>query len=316
MRLRCLLVLSLALLSVPGSALAETPEELFRAGKEASARGDYEAAARAFDEAFALEPFPITKYNAAENWFEVAEGREAARAADAYRVALEADDRTSEARLKLDPQIALRARDRLAALSQGLCLVEAKEPLDAKIRVDRIVDAHTPTRFYLKPGKYTVSAAFASGETRTSEIVCRASASVELVWPRPGPRVAAPPPEPRPEPRASPVVDGQMIGGILSLSAGAAFAGTAIGFGVHTLAVRDEFVAGGARNAEQRDEALLFRGLTTGAWVFAGAAAVAGVIVIVTSPAIGGGGDVAPKSPNVSVRLRGGPASLSLDGSF
>ncbi|NUO48051.1 MAG: hypothetical protein HOV80_04260 [Polyangiaceae bacterium] len=314
------LALVLTAMSWMGSARADSAQEWFAKGKEASERGDYQAAARAFDEAYALEAFPIAKYNAAENWFEVPGGKEAARAADAYRVAIEADERVSEGRLKLDSTLRARALDRLARLSQSLCLVEATTPVGAKISVDRLVDVPIPTRFYLAPGTYSVSGTLEPGDVRTAKIVCKANASASVVWPRAEAKVVAPPPvvpprdvpkQPEPQP-----FDAQLAGGIATMVLGGAFAGAAIGLGVHTLEVRDEFVATGNADADLRDEAVSFRSATTAMWILSGVAHATGLVVIISSPTVLGSGDEPKASAGMSWSLHASPGGFSFDGRF
>jgi hypothetical protein len=321
MRPFVVLALMLTALSWIGSARAETAQEWFAKGKEASERGDYVAAARAFDEAFALEAFPIAKYNAAENWFEVPGGKEAARSADAYRVALEADERAEE-RLKLDSTLRARAVERLARLAQGLCLVEAATPVGAKISVDRFADVAVPTRFYLAPGTYPVSGTLSPGDVRAAKLVCKASSSVSIIWPEKAAPVVAPPPPiippVVPQPPPDDEVDGHLAGGIVTLSLGGVFAATAIGLGVRTLDVRDEFVAGGTSDAELRDEAVALRSATTAMWVLSGVAIGTGVVVIVTSPTVLRKPNEATRSPSGAIHwsLRASAGAVWFDGRF
>jgi hypothetical protein len=323
MRPGVVLALMLTALSWMGSARAESAQEWFAKGKEASERGDYEAAARAFDEAFALEAFPIAKYNAAENWFEVPGGKEAARAADAYRVALEADERAPEERLKLDPTLRARAVERLARLSQGLCLVEAAMPVGAKISVDRFADVPLPTRFYLAPGTYAVSGTLSPGDVRAAKLVCKASSSVSIVWPEKAQPVIAPPPPviapviPRREPDDGDV-DAHLAGGIVTTALGGAFAGVAIGLGLRTLDVRDEFVAGGTSDPELREEAVSLRSATTAMWVLSGVAIGTGVVVIVTSPTVlrKPTEETKTSSGRIDWSLRASAGSVWFDGRF
>ncbi len=316
--LRALLVMT-AMSFAGASASAATPEELFKAGTAASERGDYEAAARAFDEAYALEPFAITKYNAAENWYEVAGGREAARAADAYRVALEADDRAGEARLKLAPALRGRATKRLAELAQRLCLVEATAPVGARITVDRIEGLRVPTSFHLAPGTYEVTGTV--DDTRRSvKIACRAGEAVPVSFPTErGPVVSRPAAPEAPEAPDAPAgpggVDGHLVGGIATMVAGGAFAGVAIGLGVRTLSLRDEFVETGSTNADLRDEAVLSKTLTTVSWVVSGVAHGVGLVVILTSPSVSGASSQASSAgPRWSLGL--GPQAVRFDVAF
>jgi hypothetical protein len=313
-----------ALLVVTGTAFvrapawAATPEELFQAGTAASERGDYEAAARAFDEAYALEPFAITKYNAAENWYEVPGGREAARAADAYRVALEADDRADEPRLKLAPALRGRATKRLAELAQRLCVVEATAPVGARVTVDRIEGVRVPTSFHLAPGTYEVIGTM--DDTRRSvKIACRAGEAVHVAFPTERGPVAARPAAPEapdaPEPAAAAGVDGHLVGGIVTMVAGGAFAGVAIGLGVRTLSLRDDFVETGSTNADLRDEAVLSKTLTTVSWVVSGVAHGVGLVVILTSPSVSSASSQASVTwPRWSLGL--GPQTVRLDVAF
>src|SRR5262245_26219567 len=87
----CSLALGL-LLAQASTAFAETPRELFLRGQTAYKQGDYDAAIRDWQNAYAKDPRPLLQYNIAQAWERLGKIEQAITALDLYLDKAKADD--------------------------------------------------------------------------------------------------------------------------------------------------------------------------------------------------------------------------------
>ena len=143
---------------------SQTAADQDREGREAFSRGDFAAAARAFEEACRLDPHSATRYNAALAWDQA---HELARAADAYDMAL------TEGGLDQDRASASRAR--LIALQKLVGTVVWEGPIGGILSVDHVLRAPLPARVHLLPGPRSVRIQFPDGTQLDSVVSVRAA---------------------------------------------------------------------------------------------------------------------------------------------
>jgi hypothetical protein len=160
---------------VLGSRTAHADDEdraassFFDEGASAYARGDYRAAALAFEEAYRRSPHGATLYDAGVAW-EQAKAYD--RAADDFALAI--DDPA------LDPKHAVDARRRLASAEKKVGLVAITAPSTAAISAGAIAGGHAPLRVHLPPGAHTIEARFPTGVVLTREVRVAAGTSANV----------------------------------------------------------------------------------------------------------------------------------------
>lgn len=291
------LILTVAL-ATPTTALAQpksddTAARLFAAGEAAYARGDYRAAAHAFEAAHAREPRAAAIYNAALMWQH--EG-EKARAADAFSLALDRDD--------LDDAARANAEASLAVLRSELGWLVVSGPADARVSVGHLAEAKLPRRVHLPPGAYVVAVTFAAGASRSIPVTVERGKEQTLTIEAPLPAPSPSPPQPKPvleTPRIAPSTGRAAPPTLAWITASTALValGTAGALTYATTSVRDDYVRGGATDAELRDRAITLR---TWSWIAYGAAGLLAASTVVVY--------AWPKDSAVQVAV--GPASIRI----
>src|SRR6185503_17459238 len=221
----------------PGAA--PTPDARTRAREkfvEASAaheRGDFQNAARLFEEAYRIVPRAAVKYNAGISWDRTGDH---VRAADAYESALDMGG--------LEEQEAVEARERLGALKRELGYVSIDEPVGGVATIAHVERATVPVRLHVMPGTYHLRVESA-GRSAEQDVRAGAGEVVDVrlalpALPQPPAAVtkAALPPAPRkdrPEHRSSGPSPWAWVG----IGGGVALSGLAIFLGVRALDERD-----------------------------------------------------------------------------
>jgi hypothetical protein len=283
-RLPCI-VAALAIFALSSSALRARAEdsraaagELFRVGAQAFERGDFRAAALAFEEADRRSPNAITIYNAGLAWDGAGDGP---RAADGFR---EARSRGGLAETK-----DAHARERLDALERDLGLLRVSAPPGAIVSVAHVVRRPAPIVVHVVPGSVDVLAeipepTLAPAPTPTSPakaveqhkaIAVRAGESVAVTFEAPL----------RARSGVAPVWGWITLGGAVAAS------GAGLALGVEGLSRRDAFDASGRTDAAAHDDAIGFRTAANVALGGALALGVTGVVLLLIGP---------PRAPRAS----------------
>jgi tetratricopeptide (TPR) repeat protein len=250
--------------------------EVFRAGSKAYARGEYRAAALAFEAAFREVPHAASAYNAARAWERAGDP---ARAADLYRAALDVPRLTDEEQAD--------ATARVAALEPGLGVLWISA--GAVVSVAHVSRARAPLRVHLPPGEHEVRLELPDGREERRRVRVAGGERVRLTPAPPAHRAAAAQPGKGPVRTASaPPADdspapGLAIAGWVTLVGAAALAGTAVALGVMALDARDEFDDSGWTDQSLYDEASTLRTWTNVAWVGSGVLGLAGGGLLVAS---------------------------------
>jgi hypothetical protein len=259
----------------PASAAGIEAGKHFETGTEAFRRGDYAAAGREFDRAYALAPHPDAAWNAAQAWERM---QDVARAANHYSLYLQIAPEGAADRN--------RAVAALARLAPGLARLDVHVPGDgehAAVQVDG--EPATVGLIYVYPGAHEVSAQVGT-RTLRQQVGVRAGMVQSVVLAE----EAAPPPSAAPvtnaavQPAFEPLRERPSRGGlpawVIFAGAGATLAalGVTIWSGFDTLSARDAFVNHASettfqagRSAETRTNVLV--AVTTGLGVATLAAA-------------------------------------------
>jgi tetratricopeptide (TPR) repeat protein len=287
----CLVVVSLAMGIAPSPTVRAQGLEsnraaaarLFREGAALFARGEFAAAARAFEASQQEVPRAAPIYNAALAWDAAGD---APRAADDYEAALTRTD------LNLHGAVAQKAQGRLRELEATLGIADVLAPGEARITLAQANRVAPPVHLHLLPGRYRVVIELATGDRQESFVEVLAGARSLFTAAPPSstlgpPTVASPqssiPGPPPPTPRHSgPDVRRSLAFALLGSSG--VFAGSAIAFGVLTLRNLDAFRQSNDLGSSLRARAVEFRTLTNIAWVMAGATAVTGGVLLLTIP--------------------------------
>jgi hypothetical protein len=279
---RPFVVAALIFLAAPAAADedAATAASMFKAASAAYARGEYRAAATAFEEADRRAPRAAAVYNAALAWDDAGDK---ARAADDYAVALSRTDIT--------PANATRARERLGVLDKHLAIVDITAG-GATISL-AYARRSAPTRVYVAAGSYTVEAVWPDGRRVEKKITVEIGTTIITLEPPPLPPAKKSEPPPPPPPRAPDPSTTQQNIGIGFLVFGGVGAASAVFLGVRAISARDEFNASGHTDRDARERAASLRTWTNVAWLGAGVLAATGTILIIT----------APRAPAVTVGL-------------
>jgi hypothetical protein len=306
-------LLSIALLLASGVARAQDMTEtraagLFRAGSAAYEHGDYQAAARAFEEANRVAPAAAAEYNAGLAW--EAAGQKLDAAAD-YQRALSAGGLAKEQ--------GRDARRRLKALDAALGHLHVVAPDGSLVAVDHAQPSSPPLDLRVLPGPHVVTMQLGERtDHRDLQVtagkvtdVSFESAPPPVAAPSPPPEAPAPaaaaPPETSPETGSAAPGKAQRTWGWIAIGGGAVLAGTAVFLGERALSERDTFDKSGDTDAGAHDAAANLRLWTNVAWVGAALAAGTGIVLLTTAPS---------RRPAPEARLLIGPGSLQVDGRF
>jgi hypothetical protein len=301
-----------ASVGIHGVASADDPKveaaKSFRAGSEAYARGDFRAAARAFDEAYRVAPRAPAVYNAALAW----EGAgELLRAADDYTQALEASDLGTAERAD--------ATGRLRALERTLARITVSAPPGTRVTLDDVDEPAWRTTFHVEPGRHKLRAVLSSGKEESRVIAARAGATetVKLVEATDAP--SSEPDEGTPGARTPPDAahlphDGEGAPSStperwpawIAFGAAAVASGVAIGAYVEGVSALNEYKSGPEpdTNPALRNKALSLRTATWVSWGVAGGCAVAGVVLYLVPPTSSTDG-ARPRGVSLAVGLHG-----------
>jgi hypothetical protein len=250
----------------PGRALGQEAKaaSLFRAGSAAYERGDYAAAAVAFEEAHRRAPRAATIYNVALAWQAAGE---LGRAGDAFEACIAFGG--------LEPSSLEDARARLRVLDPQLGVVRITGPDGYVASLAHVSDAALPRRIRLRPGDYEVRARAPDGGTFTRPIAVRAGTTLEVSFEPP----AATPPAKAPEL--------QRTLGWVALGTGVAFGLATAGLGVAALDARDRFAQSNYTDRDARADADTLRTWTNISLVAAAVFSITGVVLILTAPKSG-----------------------------
>jgi tetratricopeptide (TPR) repeat protein len=251
------LLLSLSLTRIAlAEGTTEDAAQLFRAGQAAYERGDYRAAAQAFEQAHAIVPRGPAAFSAARSWDH---GNELARAAQAYELCLTFDDLASTERET--------AEARLAALRSELARIEVTAPAGAKLSVAHVRQRPIPFTVYLAPGDYYLEAEddagkrgqwikAAKGETKKLSLEAPPPPVTRAPKPRAKPKPKAVSPPRASEPERESTSSSTAVWGWAALGMAAVSTGVGIYLGATGLAARDRFDDDGKRDADEHDVAV------------------------------------------------------------
>ncbi len=249
----------------PSAAELARADAAFKEGRVAFAKKDFAGAAAAFERALAIVPHAKTAYLAGLAYDE---GGDSLHAAGLFERSLSLGGLASEQERE--------ARARVAAIDGKTARVSIDAPGAVDVRVDdAAVEAGKPVR--LTPGRHTIRARFASGREASAifEAVAGASETMSLAEPReppvaPLPEPPAKPPAPVKPPPPNSVTPNHpfaprergpsrlpydVAGGVAFGLSGIGLIAM-IGLGEHAIAVRDQFVEGGAVSADLHDQAV------------------------------------------------------------
>jgi hypothetical protein len=253
---------------------------LFAEGASSYARGEFRAAALAFEEAYRRAPRGATKYDAAIAW-EQAKALE--RAADDFEAAL--TDPT------LDAKLAREAGRHLSTLAQRVGRVDIRAEPGVSISIAHVQRAHAPLRVNLTPGSHELRADYPSGESTTLTITVDAGATQSIEVPsaqlappsasasRSAPAIPIPAPEnTASRPSAVPTTLGWSLVGTGVLAGGAASA-----FGVIALGARDDFFGSAFTDQNAHDRAATFRTACNVAWISAAVLGATGIVLLIVA---------------------------------
>jgi hypothetical protein len=260
------------MLSASRAAIADDdPSVHFKAGKAAFERKDYQKAAEEFEEADRVAPHGAAKYGAALAWRLASEP---ARAADLLALAIASGE--------LDKAKAREASQLLPTLDERLGRIEVRAPATSKISIEHVRDASPPVRLRLTGGLHRVRAVFEDGSSAEKNIVVTVGKTSFVDIPGPKSKVPA-----RPTASSS---DGaregspQRLLGFVALG-GAATATLAAGFfWTRANGARDAYYDSNFTDGDARDRAESNVTATNVSWIAAGTLAVAGAVLLFTSP--------------------------------
>lgn len=271
----------LGVLLAPALAFADQGEaqRLFAEAEAAFEAGDYEQAARLFEQANRHAPHPSVLFNAAVSWDYA---KRFDRAATDYSLALQDDglsaDQSEESERRLD------------ALGERLGYVQIAKPVGGLVSVAHIEREPIPARFYLEPGAYQATLETPDGQNTTTTISVEAGQTLKVTLntvavPPPEPQVAPPPPPPPPPPPKEAPSSAQRTAGWISIGVGVAAAGVAIYLGTEALNAQDRFL-NDTTNRGLRNEATQRQTQTNIAWGGAGLAGGLGLVLVLTAPPV------------------------------
>jgi hypothetical protein len=259
------------------AVFAQNAAELDKKAREAFNRGDFEVAARTFEEAYRLKPHPATQYNAALAWEKAGE---LARAADAFESALDSAG--------LDDGRATASRERLAVLKRQLGYLFVTKPIGATATIAHAEAIPIPAKVHLSPGKYELAVRRNDGTTATKSVSIRAGEAVEVAVEGGGGLDTSPvgsPEEEQPKAPDTPPDENRQQGtctqctwGWVAIGAAVAAAGAGTYFGLKTLSENDKFEDSNREDDTAHDRAVTARTMSN---VFFGVAIVSGAVGVV-----------------------------------
>ncbi len=298
MRLRSLVPPLLLALTCARSATADedAARELFRSGRAAYERGDFLAAAHAFEQAHAEHRTAAALYNAGLSW---PAARRLARAAERYEQALAAGD--------LEPELSEQARRLLAEIEPELGVITV-EASGGSVSVGDTTNAPVPARIRVTPGKHELRLRREDGSELVRRVEVRAGDTARVVFESPppavAPRIGREPPAARAD-APEPATSTQAVLGWTSLGVALAASGAAIYLGTRAVSARDAWVDSGLNDRDDYDRAVALRTWTNVAWAGAGVFGVTGIVLLLTD-----GGDARPRA-GVTIAPDGARASYS-----
>lgn len=244
---------------------AEQARVLFDLGRELMAKGEPLAAARAFEEAYELDPQPLTLANAGDAWEKAGRPAEAANALDA---ALDDPRLSADARAE-----ATAHRDRVA---RGLGRVRATGGMAFRVGASR--ERPAGGRLFVAPGSHTLHCRDAEG-THEQPIRVTAGETLEVSCARPEPAPASPAPAPPPLPDDD--ASAMWIAGWVSLGLAGAAGAVGIGLGAAFVSQRDDYEAAALRTRDDHDALVALRTGTNVAIFSAAALAAVGATLLI-----------------------------------
>jgi hypothetical protein len=251
--------------------------ELFRSASAAFRRGEYRAAAVAFEEAHRRVPHGVAMYNAATAWDSAGDKP---RAADAFAAALRTPGLEGSQRRD--------AQAKLAALELALGLVRIEGPSDARVSLAHVAGAAPPTAVHVAPGEYPLTIVRADGRRDDGRVRVGVGETTTFTVKAAEPVRSVAPPQRRRWGTSAPVDEPsggvQRAVGWAGLGLAAVAFGTGVYMGVEALSARDDFEASERYDRDAHDRADRFRIGANIAWAGAGVFAVAGVVLLLTAP--------------------------------
>lgn len=245
----------------------DTAAQLFRAASAAHARGDFRAAAQAFEEANRHSARSGTLLNAALSWDAAGD---APRAAGDFMRALEMGG--------LDGAQVTGAQKRLDALKSTLGWVRVQGPPGSSVSIAHVRGAPLPVDVFVAPGSVEVRETRADGSESAELVVLKAGESKLLTFAPLRPQPIAPR-EPRPS-GGSP----QRTWALVVLGAAGLGAATGGVLGLEALQARSAYESGGFTSHRAYDQAYAFRTAANVAWITTGVLGAAALVVWLTAP--------------------------------
>lgn len=256
-----LLLVGAVLGPVP-EARAEEPvqaaEDLFQAGVAAYGRGEFTAAARAFEAANDKAPRGATILNAARAWDAAKDGP---RAADAYASALRIGGLSEPERAE--------AERRSTQLEHGLGTLDVAGASGTAVSVAHVEGAVSPISIHLEPGRHEVELVDSNGKRSTKSVQLRAGERLTLELPEPERQATVQSrPSRHPPPRAASHHEAPSASPLpwVLLGGGVVAAGVATYLGISALDARDTYVESNRRDVDAYDRAKSLRLWTNVAW--------------------------------------------------
>jgi hypothetical protein len=282
----------LVLLMLPALAHADDREaravQSFRRGAAAYAKGEFVAAAQAFEEANTILPAGAALYNAGLAWDGAHEDLKAAvDFASALDMGL-----VSAAQLE-------DARKRLADLDTRLAAIDVKA-VGAHLEVDGA--ATEPGHVRLMPGEHRIRATFEDGRSSEMTVSVKVGATTPLELVAPPKEAPPPPPAPKKESSNAPRIAGIVLGG-------AALAGVGVGvaLGLTGVGARDDFVNNGRTDTGLRDKAVALQTAANITFIASAIVGAAGIGLLTWSFV---------RKPSVESSVRLGPGGVLVSGTF
>jgi hypothetical protein len=270
-------------LAQEGTAAARS----FQTGSQAYARGDFRAAAAAFDQAYGIAPRGAAAYNGGLAWEAAGE---LVRASDDYARALRTADLGSAERAD--------ATGRLKALESRVGRLSVFAPDDAEITVDGAEVTGRARGMHVAPGTHAVRVTYESGHVESRSVRVGAGELMEVRLeshdapapaPEPLPSVApssSSPPEPHAHPAGEPT-DSSTQKWLAYVAIGGAVVASGVAITTYEIGVSalNQFSSSHDTSASFRSQAESMRTATWVSWGFAGALAATGVVLYLTAPA-------------------------------
>lgn len=273
---RCLALGALIVAAAPPAHADEdkaTARELFRAAEAAFSRGEYRAAALAFEAADEKSPSGGAMYNAGVAWDKAGEP---ARAADALARALASGELT-DARLA-------DARRQLAALEKRLGLLSVVAPAGTTFTVAHTKDGRAPGKVHLAPGEHPVRIVRPSGQRETRVIRVTPAQQSKLDLNDEPIEEATGAPLTRDVAPKTPSASSAPPWGWILVGAGAASAGAGVYLLTRGVSARDDFDHSNRTDQDAHDRAITYRTWSTVALLGGIALAGTGTILVLTAP--------------------------------